>query len=463
MTIPAGYSTDEQFYASKYTQGSRTVYGMAMTPAELTKAIKRPDTMVVGGSNRRVNEKHAREFARYFMANEGWVSPGIILRAPSMFTFEPDKDVVTMQFGLLSYPSRKQGDLRILDGQHRILGFYMALEMLDDLIDKARSNVATAKRVDPDSRAVADAKAEVARLERIRDRLSTERVSVEIQVVDDEHAYRQMFFDIADNAMTITSSVRARFDSRKVVNRALPSVLEDPILDSRVDVERDQVLRNSPYWLTAKHVADLLRTLTVGYDGRIGRRMEREATEAPIARKGIEFLYALQEAFPVVQSMVNGQVTPGRLRETSMMGSPAFIRVLAGVEHELMSNKHNFTKSEVTEFFKDIAPHTNAPAHANSIWKKYAPDEAFNEGAFSPNQLRQTAVALVQAMADWAIDKPSWLKQAPEPAPEVAVDKDEGLDYAPDHSTKDIEVEIRNENEELAIAGRKRARAVKKG
>ena len=38
-------------------------------------------------------------------------------------------------------------------------------------------------------------------------------------VEDDSTAYKQMFFDIADNALGITSSVRARFDSRKVVNR----------------------------------------------------------------------------------------------------------------------------------------------------------------------------------------------------------------------------------------------------
>ena len=59
-----------------------------------------------------------------------------------------------------------------------------------------------------------------------RARFDRERTSLQIFIEDDQAAYKQMFFDIADNALGITSSVRARFDSRKVVNRSLEDVMK---------------------------------------------------------------------------------------------------------------------------------------------------------------------------------------------------------------------------------------------
>ena len=77
-----------------------------------------------------------------------------------------------------------------------------------------------------------------------------------------------MFFDIADNALGITSSVRARFDSRKVVNRGLEEVMKHALLKDRVDPEQDRMGRNNPNLMGAKHVAEIVRTLAVGIEGR---------------------------------------------------------------------------------------------------------------------------------------------------------------------------------------------------
>lgn len=420
----SGYSTDKQLYATRYKQGGRTVYAVAMTPAQIAATVKRPDPLAENPGNRRIRLKHAQEFARYFIEREGWVVPGIILRSPNIFTFKADNEIADVQFGLLQYADRNQGDIHILDGQHRILGFHIALEVVDDLLDKARSQKATARRQEQtaDSPRAAGpleraAQAEIDRLDKVRDRLYSERVTVEIQVTDNQREYRQMFFDIAENALGITASVKARFDNTKVVNRALPDVLEHPLLAARVELENDRLPRASANVMTAKHVVEIMRVANVGFDGRFGRRYEREAKEATVAKNATDFFDVLVESFPPMKAVELGQILPDALRATSLLGSPLFLRILAGAFYDL-TQKHGWDKVAVSNFFAKVAPHVNDPAHENSIWQTRAPEGSYKVGAMSPVGRRQDSRALVDALVEWALDDPSFLTEAPLPAPE---------------------------------------------
>lgn len=413
--VAASYSTDKELYATRYKQGGRTVYAVAMTPAQIAATIKRPDPLADNPGNRRIRLKHAQAFARYFIEHETWVVPGIILRASNIFSFDADSEVADVQFGLLRYAERNQGDIHILDGQHRILGFHIALEVVDDLLDKARSQRATARRIGEGER---EAEAEIRRLDAVRDRLYGERISVEIQVTDDLTAYRQMFFDIAENALGITASVKARFDGRKVINRALPDVLEHPLLAGRVDLEQDRLPRRGPNFITARHLTEMVRVVTVGFDGRVGRRAERELKEKDVARNANSFFTLLTEAFAPLKAVELGQLLPDSLRETTMLGSPLFLRILAGVHFDLIAN-HGRTSDDVLAYFKKLAPHVNAPAHANSIWKLHAPEDSFQEDALAPSGRRQDAKGLLNALVEWELDNEPFVAAAPLEAPAV--------------------------------------------
>lgn len=472
--VAASYSTDKQLFATRYKQGGRTVYAVALTPAQIAATVKRPDPLADNPGNRKIRLKHAQEFAAYFIEHENWVVPGVILRATNIFSFEANSDMADVQFGVLRYAERNQGDIHILDGQHRILGFHIALEVVDDLLDKARSQKATARRQEqvnvddgklPAGPLERAAEAEIARLDKVRDRLYSERVSVEIQVTDDLTAYRQMFFDIAENAVGITHSVKARFDSRKVVNRALPAVLDHPLLAGRVDLETDRLPRASQNLLVARHVAETMRVANVGFDGRFGRRAEREMREAEVAKVSNDYFTLLTESFPTLMSVQLGQLLPDQLRATSLLGSPLFIRILAGAYFDLIFN-HAWSRDQVGEFFTKLAPHTNAPAHANSIFQTRGPEGAYKDGALSPIGRRQDSRALMDAMVAWALDHESFLDAEPLPAPEPEVDEDEGIDFAPDHDTTKVQVaeqlEIANIAKESKARGRSRSTAKKK-
>src|SRR5690606_11437729 len=121
------------------------------------------------------------------------------------------------------------------------------------------------------SRLIKDAEREVKAIDAKMDRFYAERVAVEIQVTEDIAEYRQMFYDIAENALGITAAVKARFDGRKAINRALEPVLEHALLRDRVDMDIDRLGAGNPNLLSAKHVIEILRANTVGIDGRIGK------------------------------------------------------------------------------------------------------------------------------------------------------------------------------------------------
>lgn len=455
-SVAASYSTDKTLFATRYKQGGRTVFGVAMTPAQIAATIKKPDPERATEGNRRIRPKHAADFGNYAIEHEEWVSPGIILRAPSIFSFNADVDVSDVQFGVLSYPERSQGDIQILDGQHRILGFHIALEEIDDRLEKARSTLATARRVQEGER---DARKEIERLERIRDRLYSERVSVEIQVVDDIKVFKQMFFDIADNALGITASVKAMFDTRKVANRALAIVIDIPLLQGLVEFQTLRPAPKAKEWLSSGQLVDIVRITNRGLEGRFNRRVEREAVDSTVAQHTIDFFNMLEDSFPVIAALGQGRLTSPQLRAQSMLGYPPFLRVVAGVFYELAVER-KWPKADVNAFFAQLAPHTDAPAHANSIWKTQMPDESFEVDRFSPSSRRQDAKGTMITMLGWALDKPDFLREKPAAPPEnVGPNEDEDIDFALGHDTTRLAAMEAAETEKIAAEGRSRAKA----
>lgn len=420
-----GIATEEQTYATRYKQGGRTIFGLSLSPAQIVNMVPRPDPNVPNPGNRAIRENHAKAFADYYLDHDNWVIPGIILRAPSIFKYESEMEPSEgfAQWGVMSYPKRSASQIQILDGQHRILGFHIALQMIAQRIEKAqdfRARALRAEHGDKTAPAVREAEAFLRAARALEDRFSSERVSVEVQVTDDTREYRQMFFDIADNALGITASVRSRFDSRKVVNRALPGVLEHPLLDKRVDLENDRLKRNSSDYATARHVADIVRAVQVGLEGRIGKVQERVLSDHKVAEDARSFLDLAVETFPQLQALQIGQVSAQTLRSTTLLGSPAMMRVLAGVYHDLQSEKHQWSREKVAEFFKVIEPHLLGGAHLNSIWIKYMPDEAFSINSYSPNGRGQDIRGIVKTLVDAAIlgkKGAPWLWAKPEAAP----------------------------------------------
>jgi len=409
-----GYNPNETFYATRYKQGGRTVYSIDLSLTQIAALIPAPTPDKVSEGNRRVKEGHAKAFGDYVREKPDWIAPALVLRAPNIFDFEVRENIGGTEFGVLAFPKHAREDLRILDGQHRILGVHLAIAGIGDDLEKARSALAAAKRTDESGQLVAEMQGRVDSLTQQRERFARERTTLQVFVEDDQIAYKQMFFDIADNALGITSSVKARFDSRKVVNRALEPVMKHALLRDRVDPEQDRVARNNPNLMGAKSVAEIIRALAVGIDGRIGRRLEDELDEGQLVETTNDFLDVMLEAFPDLAAVADGELSPQALRQSSLLGSITVIRVLAGVYADLTGPRHKFEDDEVGEFFALLAPHMDTPVAEDSIWISHVPNEVFAVGSSAPRSRRQDLKQLRDSLVEWATKEPAWLQGDPE-------------------------------------------------
>jgi len=404
----SGYDTEDRFYATRYHQGGRRVFSIDLSLAQIASLLPAPDPNNPTEGNRRVREGHARAFGDYVREKQDWVSPALVLRGPDIFQFEAREEIAGTQFGVVSFPRLARTDLRILDGQHRILGVHLAIEGIAKDLEHARSQLAAAKRNGQEA-VIAECEQRIRRLEEQRERLGRERISLQVFVEDDGVAYKQMFYDIADNALGITSSVRARFDSRKVVNRCVESVIKHSLLKDRVDLEQDRIGRANPNLVGAKHVAELIRTVAVGIDGRIGKRLEDELNDSTLVQNTNRLLDVLVEAFPVLDEVADGELAPEDLRRNSLLGSTTMLRVLAGVYHNLLNE--GWQDEDLVEFFRRLAPHMPGPVIENSIWVEHVPGDIFTPGALAPTARRQDLKRLTETITAWAQQPPEWMEE----------------------------------------------------
>src|SRR5271166_3377474 len=126
-TDVTGYDPDVRFYATRYKQGGRTVFSLDLALTQIAGLLPAPDPAHPTEGNRRIKEAHAKAFGEYVRSQPDWVAPALVLRAPDIFKFEARESIGGTEFGVISFPRLASTDLRILDGQHRILGIHMAI------------------------------------------------------------------------------------------------------------------------------------------------------------------------------------------------------------------------------------------------------------------------------------------------------------------------------------------------
>jgi hypothetical protein len=285
----------------------------------------------------------------------------------------------------------------------------MAIEDIARELDDARNRKAQARRDGNDDLAVHYQRT-IDSLEHQRQRLATEHLAVQVHVETDQENYEQMFFDVADNALGITQAVKVRFDSRKVMNRALDAAQRHSLLRDRVDQEQDRIGGQNPNLMGAKHVVDIVRTVNIGISGRVSRRQENELQEGALVQRSNEFFDVLLDAFSDLAAVADGTLSPEELRKRSLLGSSTMLRVLAGVYYQLIDS--NYSDEEITEFFRALSDHMFVPIASGSPWLTIR-SKVFAEGASAPTARSQDLRSLTDEIAGWidTEDRPTWLRR----------------------------------------------------
>lgn len=392
------------------TQGGRETFTLVMALTDVPRLLPVPDAERPTPGNRRVNVSHARDFGRYVRECGTWVAPPLLLRDATSVTFDPITDLAgASRLGYVRIPVGAAESLKIIDGQHRILGIDLLLRELRQELDAAQEQRASAEFAGIDA-AAGRWREEVATLTETLERVATEAIPVVIYKESVPQRYEQMFFDVADNALGINQAIKVRFDSTKIINRVLDQVSQHRLLLGRVDQENDRVVRQNPNLVGAKHVTDIVRAVNVGVVGRIGRQREQEFQEATLIENSYAFLDALVEGFPDLAAIADGELTPPELRRQSLLGSVTMLRVLAGVFFNLSDRTGAGTlgrldDDQVTDFFAVLAPHMTAPIDAGSIWKKdKKTSEHFDVGTFGPLARSQNLKGLTTALTQWSFE-----------------------------------------------------------
>jgi DGQHR domain-containing protein len=403
--------------ATRYYQGGRTMFHVTLTLAQLTQLIpKRPDPSQPMEGNRRVDPGRAGKFAQYVLAKDDWVSPAIIVRAPSG---EVDFDVIHpfddgTAWGILKIPLHVLTEILLLDGQHRTLGAFIAIDEINEQIRSKRDAVQAAAN-DENAPVLAELNASLNKLIATRERLNKEHIAVDLALVSTNQG-KQMFVDIASNAKGVNRDFTTILDQRDVINRIAVDLMENhPLLIDRVEIgQSTRMSTTNPNFIGAKTVADLVRAVNIGVSGRIGKRVEDELTRnmpAAVA-KVVAFLDVLVAGSPELQHLVDEEIEPVELRaenspERSMIASATMLRALAGAYHDLtkppvsQGDPMALKRSEVEVFFSKLAPKLREiPITENEqFWMSTG---AFMPGTSAPQASQGNINALVASLVSWA-------------------------------------------------------------
>ena len=413
-----GYSATDDYIAQKSEQGGRKHYLIVLPLPQVVTTMPIPDPAVPFDDNREVKASHAKNFAEYMRTHANWHAGCLTIRTMSgATTFEPFQgaQVGNLQFGTLRVPRNARGIFKIIDGQHRILGIKYLLDSLADDLMSATSSLAKAQRIGADKAVIEQFERDIKNIKKVQERVDNDCIAIELVVEDDTELAKQIFVDVANHALGVRKAITAVFDQTKVVNRALNELFDgacDDLISGRIDGYKDRVTGSNPNLMGAGSLADIIRTVAVGINGRVSAAQEKTLNQKLLATEANRFFEVMHKSFAELESVASGNTDMGTLRKSSILGSSTMLRVMAGVYFELKSAGVSVT--DIMEFFKKISQHTAAPISSKNasgkMWLSATTEGAFTDGANAPGSRAQAVKELVAAIVGWYANPPSELK-----------------------------------------------------
>lgn len=424
--LPPGLGvSDKTLPATRYVQGGRTQYDVVLPIAHIVETLKRPDHTQAIASNRKIDLPHAKAFAQYILRNPDFGCPSIMVRVqPGILHFEAVQpfDPLHTTWGWLRY---RHGDMvlfLLLDGQHRVLGCWIAVETVRTRISDLEGLISKAKTVDSEPGVVAKLQAEL-RNEQVKlDRLMKQSITVQF-VETSEEAGKRLFVDINDNVKSVRPDFRTFLDDRTAVGLIAGDVIEThPLLVGRVESGQERGFgKGSKMLIGAKAVGDMVRAVLVGTVGRVGARVEDEFRREQSAKTTeVKKFFDLLVNYTDLRKVADNELDPQDLRydskepdkpHTTMLASTTMLRVLAGVYHDLTSiadlktgmaadGKPPMTRAEVGIFFRDLGPLLRQiPVTSGSVWHATG---LFVDGGSAPTGRHGDMRKLTELLNGWA-------------------------------------------------------------
>ena len=304
--------------AHRFRQGERNVFSFALDLATLSGLLpERVDEELVKDANRRLTVSHAKNIQSYLLKERSnWVLGSLLLGiAPDAVEFAPYSDengLPSESFGELRIIGARKHTMKIFDGQHRRRAITDALEELEN--DERQKG----------------------HLENLRNA----SVPVVLYIEEDIGALRQMFVD-ASKTKPAEGNTVARFDERDAFNLAAMHLSENSnLFAGRVEMERTTVRRASECLIAINQLAATLKTLDVGYSGRVRKErnddhmLDLDALYDRCLAWADDFMPAARKEYDDLMAGETDNSEIPKLRPSTFAFNASVVRIFAGCYYE---------------------------------------------------------------------------------------------------------------------------------
>lgn len=329
-------------YAHKFRQGGRDVYAFPMDLETLNRKLPdRVDDRMVRDANRPLTPRHAKDIQKYLEDRPDWLLGTLLLGVrPDAIEFQsymsdPDGEP---DAGELTISAEGVADMKMFDGQHR------RRAIRDSLRELAQNPEYSTK---------------------LRE-LKSASLPIMLYAESDIDALQQMYADAA-RTRTIEANTVTRFDQYDAFNlAALWLAKESDLFKKRVEMESVSVARTSTKIIAINQLARTLKTLEVGYNGRVSKERNEEymldldSLYERCLEWADEFMPAARDEYnDLVSSKIDNSEIPKKRTET-MAYNAITIRIIAACYREWANRGYDL--SSLSEFLNKISlrPRDNA-------------------------------------------------------------------------------------------------------
>ena len=409
-----GYSAEKELAAQQVQRGGKTVYIVSLPIQLVPVLLPVPDPLNPVEANRAVSKSHANDFGVYWLGNaDSWTVPPLIVDTADFLKFHEEFAVANgPKLGRVVLPDYSNKILKILDGQHRILGWNLVRDKLLRDLEMAQEQNAQTQRT-----GTALEKQEITKkLESIRfniNRMQTEQVTLEIITGVTTSEHQTFFVTIADHALGINKAERVRLDETNMTSRVARHLAKNNILlKDRVADRKGSVSKKSKELMGLSNVRDIVRHACFGIKGKVTMAREKDFVDSNAIEMSEHFLRAMTEAVPALNNIAEMKYLPMSLREESLLGSVTIWRCLAGSYNDLaitlVDNRelrwskqgHEKFVAMLSDVQKKMKITTNNGQ--KSILSAWAETDCFNPNETAPRSRSQDLKNLSALFTAWA-------------------------------------------------------------
>jgi len=328
----AHFTMDSLLIAQRISYGSRESLLLSLSINDALDVVEIPDPNFPFPGNRRVSKKHAIEFGNYWEnAVDGWIVPPLLLDCEIEIARSDVSPSRQSEFICnIKLNDLEHSDLKILDGQHRILGWFLKREEIERNIfeETKKYNQAVFSK---DKAQLRRSEHQLDLLRKTKERFSSEKVALNILDSLTREMHQQFFVDIARNALGINKTVQAKFDSASVINRVAQDLIKNhPLLTDRVDLEKTSCSGTNKNLLSVVNVADIVRHCSFGINARVTMKRENLYSDGDVLSVANEFLNIMLHNLSVLRKVKEGVYSTSSLRKENLIGSGTMWRCFAG-------------------------------------------------------------------------------------------------------------------------------------